>query len=432
MLRRGRFFTLKAPAVAVAVVLSAQLILAGCGNDSSGEAGAADAGTYAMEAAVADTSVTEAMEDTSVTEAAADTSVTETMAAEVTTDIRVTEGIDINMSDVYVQPSDIERIVLPGTNVAVKKDKGFGYDPDVIYPTYEYVNFASIFDLSNAGKQENIDGSHASHCIYSQPIFPNNSNQFTGFLIDFKADYTGKGTYWSLCSFKMDTTCLEDQYKSITGGGAYCGLQFRYDGTKAIMSFWNIYCDDKVITPTLVYPVVGGEGHFDNEGEGANYIPSYEWRSGQWYRMYLNCYDDPATKHTFVEMWVQDLATGVWTEIVCYDTKLTGSCMTGGMTQFLENFDRRFYTEPRSFEYANIYVREKGSDSWKFSPYSYLSIDTFHKDVTRGTYTFGATGTSYYGIVCGYGPDAAANLTDVEQVFSVAPVGDINDIVLPK
>lgn len=216
----------------------------------------------------------------------------------------------------------------------------------------------------------------------------------------------------------MDTSCLEEKYDNIKAGGAYCGLQNRQDGTKAIMSFWNIECDHEVITPTLVYPVKDGNTLFSNEGSGANYITDYDWKEGMWYRLFIECYDDPESNHTFVDMWVLEIASGKYTKICSYDTKLTNSYFVGGMSQFMENYDYNTASKVRSFQYANLQVRDINHNEWTKITESKLSIDTWWGN-KKGDYEFGSTSTNLWGITCGYGEDVAPLNSDISSVESI-------------
>lgn len=292
----------------------------------------------------------------------------------------------------------IKKITVPGDDSAKQRLlglPGINYDKNM----YQDVDFSSVLNLENAGRYEDNPDKLMAHNIYNNPNLKETTGNFTGFMIDFKADYRGTATYWALCNFTMDTSSLKEQYKKVSGGGAYCGLQYRPDGPKCIMSFWQWECDGKIITPTLVYPVRGGNGYFHNEGSGANYIADYKWEAGRWYRMFVDCFEGE-NGNTFVEMWVRDLETEDWDRLCCYDTKLKDSCLTGNMSQFMENYNYIYSTEARSFLYANIYVREKENGEWKYISDNVLSIDTCYGN-KKGTYSFGRKGNCLYGITIG-------------------------------
>lgn len=271
------------------------------------------------------------------------------------------------------------------------------------------------------GLDESNPNKLMAHNIYSDPLLPSYAKGYNGFIIDFKADDVAEGTYWALCNWSMDTSCLNEKYNNVKGGGAYCGLQARGDGKKAIMSFWEIECDDEIITPTLVYPVKEGNTYFSNEGSGANYITDYDWKDGKWYRLFIECYEDPETNHTFVDMWVLELETNKYTRICCYNTKLTNSYFVGAMSQFMENYDYNTATKVRSFQYANIRVRDADNNAWINIDKSKLSIDTWWGN-KKGDYEFGSTKTNLWGITCGYGEDVAPINSDISSLESIQTI----------
>ncbi|MBE5804121.1 MAG: DUF3472 domain-containing protein [Clostridiales bacterium] len=265
--------------------------------------------------------------------------------------------------------------------------------------------------------------------IYSDPDLSATSGKFDGFLIDFKADKTGTATYWALCNWQMNLDDLMSKYDvTDASAGAYAGLQMRPDGPKAIMSFWEInYRDaagnEQKIEAERVYPSGENTNRFGGEGEGTNYICDYSWKAGQWYRMYLNCYQTENGR-TFAEQWVADLSTGEWTLISRFDTGLYHSCFEGGMSQFMENYDHEYANETRTFEYRNIHVREYGQTDWTPIGTSWLSVDTYW-DNKKGNAVFGATADRFYGIANGYGPGAYELNTVVGDTYTVQTAEDL-------
>lgn len=271
--------------------------------------------------------------------------------------------------------------------------------------------------------QEDNPEQRMAHNIYSDPDLSATSGKFDGFLIDFKADRAGTATYWALCNWQMNLDDLTARYEVPDPyAGAYAGLQMRPDGPKAIMAFWEISCLDaagntETIEAKRVYPSTEETNRFDGEGEGTNYICDYAWKTGEWYRMYLNCCCDPEGR-TFVEQWVAELSTGEWTLISRFDTGLRHSYFEGSMSQFMENYDEAYANETRTFEYRNICVREYGKAEWTTINTSSLSVDTCW-DNKKGNALFGATEDRFYGIANGYGPDAYEMDEVVEGVYTV-------------
>ena len=124
----------------------------------------------------------------------------------------------------------------------------------------------------------------------NEPVDPDlsgTSGKYSGFLIDFCADFDATGTYWALCYFAMDVSSLAEKYDVTDEGGAYAGLQNTLDGKMGIMSFWEIhYTDDNgedaILNAERVYPEGGETDRFGGEGEGTNYIGPYPWEKGKW------------------------------------------------------------------------------------------------------------------------------------------------------
>lgn len=290
-------------------------------------------------------------------------------------------------------------------------------------PTEPFV-WAALLDFPDPVPHEANPEERMAHNIYSDPVLDSYKNSFSGFLIDFRADYDAACTYWALCNWEMDTSDLQRSSKSVLDtGGAYAGLQNTESGKKAIMSFWEIrYVDENGTESTLnasrVFPETNKTNTFGGEGEGTNYITDYSWEAGKWYRMYLTCYDDADTGHTFVEQWFQDLETGDWTKICCFDTGLSHSFFKGTMSQFMENYDFTKSDAVRSFALRNMYVRDYATGKWLPVTGSVLSVDTWW-DNKKGSFAFTADECTLYGITCGYGEDTATLNEDISEYFHV-------------
>lgn len=291
------------------------------------------------------------------------------------------------------------------------------------------VNWDELLTVpAEEAKYESNPENRMAHNVYVDPDLSATSGKFDGFMIDFKADQAGTATYWALANWQMNKDDLLSNYQVIdVYAGAYAGLQMRPDGPKAIMSFWEIkYLDEsgneKKIEAERIYPAGDDTNRFGGEGEGSNYICDYKWEAGNWYRMYLNCYQDEAGR-TYVEQWVADLATEEWTLISRFDTGLYHSYFEGGMSQFMENYDANYAGETRTFEYRNICVREYGEEDWTEICTAYLSVDTWW-DNKKGNALYGATKDRFYGIANGYGPDAYELNEVVGGMFTVEATGN--------
>lgn len=288
-----------------------------------------------------------------------------------------------------------------------------------VSPYYDKVLFASYFDMSGAGVYEDNPYDYKAHNIYANPNLGNTSGKYSGFLIDFRADFSADDTYWSLCNFYMDLTDMRNKYSSVNGGSAYCGLQRNTNNVRrAIMSFWQVEYDGNILNADLIYPEYDTNGYFDNEGSGANYLPLYQWEDDKWYRMYICCFDDSVSGHTIVEMWVKEIENGTWDKICAYDTNLYNSYFCGDMSQFMENYSGYTSNEIRSCEFANYYVRDYYTGNWSYIDTITMSIDTWFGD-KKGTYEFGSTSNTVWGITCGYGPDSAGYNETIQSDYFI-------------
>ena len=237
--------------------------------------------------------------------------------------------------------------------------------------------------------------------IYSDPDLSQTSRKFDAFTIDFKGIETPQSTYWALCNFQVDLTEFKKTHNEVTGGGAYGGLQTRISDKVAILSFWDIHYKeneiDTIITPNRVYPY-GDESSFGGEGNGNHYLGYYNWVSNDWYRFVIKSWKDETTGNTFIGEWVGELTTGIWTLITYFNTNLKNTYITGGMSQFQENYNELYFGSERSFNFKNIYVSDIEKNSWISINTSTLSYDPASWGFnTAGTHEFGFNETYFYG-----------------------------------
>lgn len=234
--------------------------------------------------------------------------------------------------------------------------------------------------------------------IYSNPDLSKTSRKFEGFSIDFRGIDTPDGTYWSLCNWQMDLTDFKKTHENVKGGGAYGGLQTTYDLKRTqILSFWEVlYTEDgveKSHRSTRKYPS-GAESSFGGEGEGTNYIHEFNWPSNTWLRYVLHSWVD-STGDTFVGQWLQNLEDEEWTLYAYFNTKLKNSYITGGLSQFQENFNGNYFGKERSFQIKNIYALDKTSNKW-------ISLDTVTLSYDPASWGFNTAGTHDFGYTTNY------------------------------
>lgn len=258
-----------------------------------------------------------------------------------------------------------------------------------------------------------------AHNIYSNPDLSKTSRKFDTFTIDFKGIETPNSTYWALCNFQLDLTEFKKTHAGVSGGGAYGGLQTVINGKTAILSFWEIKYkennEEKILRANRVYPS-GSESSFGNEGEGNNYITPFDWKTGVWNRWVLKSWKDTDTGNTFVGEWVGDLFTGEWNLITYFNTNLKNSYITGGLSQFQENFYDKYYGVERSFNIKNMYAYDIEKNAWISLDTSTLSYDPASWGYnTAGTHEFGYTSSYFYGSA-GVPVDNQAKYDDVNPM----------------
>ena len=237
--------------------------------------------------------------------------------------------------------------------------------------------------------------------IYSDPDLSKTSRKHDIFTIDFRAIDTPNSTYWALCNWQMDLTDFKETHTDVTGGGAYGGLQTIINGKTAIISFWEVgYKENgeaKTHRATRIYPK-GSESSFGGEGEGTNYIHEFNWPTNVWHRFVIRCWTDYLTRNTFVGEWIQNLSSKEWTLFSYFNTKLNNSFITGGLSQFQENYNAKYFGEERSFQIKNIYAYDRTYKKWISLNKTRLSYDPASWGYnTAGTHEIGFTNNYFYG-----------------------------------
>ena len=198
------------------------------------------------------------------------------------------------------------------------------------------------------------------------------------------------------------------------GVHAYAGFQNIYNGeTKAIMSFWDVFCTDETghtttIRAEKVYPSSTNSAGFTGEGTGAQCIVPYSWEADHWYRMHLRCSTSDTTGNTIVEQWVCDLETGNYTLLVAYDIGVRNSAFLGEIAIFLENYLPEYSGEIRSMEVRNAMYLEESTNTWKLIDQIYLSSNGGMPNYD-GSYNFGIIDGKIYMITSGVGGDWFGN-----------------------
>ena len=225
--------------------------------------------------------------------------------------------------------------------------------------------------LSICGIGSAADGTHG---FYSNCDLSVVNNKADGFFLDFYSDSENAlCTYWSNANWSMYTRSKRtlEKYKSLSGGGAYAGLQIADTPSdrRAVMSMWsweyNVGKKKEYLNADVMTGTFARNG---NEGYGTSCVMKYNWKSGTWYRQMLYCWTDLETEETMIGSWYYDYDADHWDLFVYYNTHLYDSYISGGVGQFLENFSEYCRENVRSYRYRNIYFLSHETGEWVGSP----------------------------------------------------------------
>lgn len=251
---------------------------------------------------------------------------------------------------------------------------------------------------------------------------------FSGYAIDFKADYLPFQTYCCLATFRFDymNSSLCEKYDNIDNGNHYsCYAGFQrinkpnLPENNGIISLWETYCykSGKIdtIRATLVEPKGTESIHYNHEGNGVSYRPEYLWKPQKWYRMLIQ-FAEPTNyeDNTKLEYWVCDLETKKWTKLCVFDMGTRGlqfqrkaQNQSGKTAVFLEDWLLETAGEIRTLEFKNVRIYSRTKRQW-VNVYSGYFSDRDNNDGTcySGSYQYGADDDTFWMITTGV-PDCA-------------------------
>ena len=227
-------------------------------------------------------------------------------------------------------------------------------------------NWQSLMRFPSAAEIESCNRTATQRSPYIYTWMNTGNGLFTGYSVDFRAEYQPNGTYCCLGQFDLDYSGSFKNYRTESNGVAgYAGFQRLYNGElKAILSLWDVMYTDrsgvqKTHRATVTYPAGAGD-IFYGEGTGAKCLTDYTWLPGKWYRMQLLCRRSETTGNTTIEMWVRDLSTSVQTKLCVYDLGVPNVCFKGDTALFLENFYPQFAGCIRTMECKNFSLYRNG------------------------------------------------------------------------
>ena len=259
----------------------------------------------------------------------------------------------------------------------------------------------------------------------------NDNTRFSQYAVDFMADELPRATYLCLANMRMDLSPLKKYYSNVhteySSTTMYAGFQRRWTDYVSILSFWDVYGTDAngvqhTIRAKRLYPEdTGNSDDFTGEGTGAHALVNYNWQSGRWYRMLLQCSQSPESGTTLVEQWVLDLETNQWTMLCKYDTGIPDSCFMSPVAFFLENFDPAYSGDVRTMNVRNARLFDLASGSWKNISSAMLGSNGGRPDYD-GSYFYGSTEDAFIMLTSGVGGDwYAEKRIPQNQIVTITP-----------
>jgi len=236
---------------------------------------------------------------------------------------------------------------------------------------------------------------------------------FSGYAIDFKADYLPQQTYCSLATFRLDTSSLSSKYVTVNNGDHYYSysgfqrsIQPNHPEYNGILSIWDTYCTDKsgktdTLKAALIYPEGKEAVRYNHEGDGVSYHPEYNWKPGNWYRMLVQC-AEKQNGNTQLEFWVADLDTKTWTKLCVFDMGAPNLQFKGNTAVFLEDWLTETAGEIRSLEIKNARIYKRSLGKWVniYSGY-FNDRDSGQSICYSGSYQYGSDDTTFWMITTG-------------------------------
>ncbi len=293
-----------------------------------------------------------------------------------------------------------------------------------------------VFVLSSA-IVSSADGTHGFFMTCPSSV---TNGKTDGFMMDFYSDSDNAlCTYWSNANWSMYTgkTVKKFGYISFKGGGAYAGLQIGDTPAdrRGIMSMWRYeYLDLKTKETKYIYAkaLYGKTTTYDNEGSGTSCVMKYDWKSSQWYRELLLCWEDEETGYTLIGTWFYDYEADKWTLFAYYNTFLVESYISGDIGQFLENFVESTRENYRSFRYRNIYMLPHGETDWVSCPTVHLRSDANPKAWGEAKLGVSEDGTYVWASVDGRSEVDTDELLEIRPTLVQAAKPTLGDVKIAE
>lgn len=356
---------------------------------------------------------------------------------------RVDGGKKLGLSDFTLKAGQAVRCHIYHVNMA-KLSAGmhqveFCFNNQVVYSGSFYLSrdWRTVMNYPSSGQKEAVRGQNRSPYIVYYPQFKGVEG-ITEYAIDFWIDDMDKGTYFSTMDCDLDISSLQKKYTSVsndynTPGAFYCGIQCWDDGrTGVIMSVWDNICRDRNGGTTIVcadqtYPVYrAGSSQTSGEGRFQQFLEEYPIKTRHPYRMLMQMSTSKSTGNTELTMWICDLVTMQWKELVSWDLGYTSRFMkTQNLAGFLENYLVQYTGSIRNVSFSNIRGRNYKNNRWTAAKSVTFTVNNSITDLGyQGSYNFGSDDSTFWIITSGV--EGLCQLPKSGTTFSVQNVSSDN------
>ena len=298
-------------------------------------------------------------------------------------------------------------------------------------------DWQKVMNYPTSGQKEAVRGRKRSPYIVYYPQFKGVEG-ITEYTIDFWIDDMDKGTYFSTMDCDMDISSLKKKYASVsndynTPGAFYCGIQCWDDGrTGVIMSVWDNICKDKngrttIICADQVYPVYkAGSSRTSGEGRFQQFLEEYPFKTRRPYRMLMQTSTSKSTGNTELTMWICDLVTKQWKELVSWDLGYKSRFMKAqSLAGFMENYLVQYTGSVRNVSFSNIRGRNYKNNKWTPAKSVRFTVNNSITDLGyQGSYNFGSDDSTFWIITSGV--EGLCRLPQSGTAFSVKNVSSDN------
>ena len=275
-------------------------------------------------------------------------------------------------------------------------------------------NWLSVMSYPGSAQKEAVRGRKRSPYIVYYPQFKGVEG-ITEYAIDFWIDDMDKGTYFSTMNCDMDISALTGKYSSVTNdfntpGAFYCGVQCWDDGrTGVIMSVWDNICRDKngnttIVCADQVYPEYRkGKSRTSGEGRFQQFLQEYPISTRHPYRMLIQMSQSKSTGNSELAMWICDLESMEWTELVKWDLGYSSRFMkTKYLAGFMENYLTQYTGSVRNVSFSNIRGKNYKTGKWVGVKSVVYTVNNSITDLGyMGSYNFGSDDSTFWIITSG-------------------------------